>query len=296
MEPSLQSFYADIKAAHAANVPVELTSRSLLQPAALPSESEIHELAAEQSVANVDARHQAALGIHAQLGSMVPVLDGLSARAIAVGEFSTIIRRVLWYLSLLLLVTLFGLYYFGKHVVPKYMLMREDMESHYGFTGASLDTFPYLIPLIIVVAVLLVISLLLLMTDRNSLLIGWFGGRKYVRLRVASAAARTLGLLATHDNSLSEATQNTATLYALDKVGQREFKSSFGEATDAKTYQIISQYWSLKAAKNFEQARAVVPMVVLTVVGGGVAMAYGFLLYGPFIGLVQDFVKAGVPS
>ena len=37
-------------------------------------------------------------------------------------------------------------------------------------------------------------------------------------------------------------------------------------------------------------------MVVLTVVGGGVAAAYGTVVYGPLIGLIQDLVQSGIPS
>ena len=296
--PSLQSFYADIEAARVANVPVELDSRSLLQSATSLSESSIRKLAAatKQNIANVDDRHQAAIGIHKQLGSMVPVLDGLSARAIANHEFGMIVKRVLWYLSLVLLVALLGLVYFNRSIVPEYNSVRQDMELYHGMTDFNLDAFPYLIPLMVIVGLLLVITIVLLLTGKTGFLMGWFGGRKYVRLKVAAAAARTLGLLVSQNVSLADATQSTATLYALDKVGQQQFCRSFAEATDAETYQILSQYWSLKAAKIFERARTVAPMVVLTVVGGGVAAAYGTVVYGPLIGLIQDLVQSGIPS
>ena len=296
--PSLQSFYDDIEAARVANVPVELDSRSLLQSATSLSESSIRKLAAatKQNIANVDDRHQAAIGIHKQLGSMVPVLDGLSARAIANHEFGMIVKRVLWYLSLVLLVALLGLVYFNRSIVPEYNSVRQDMELYHGMTDFNLDAFPYLIPLMVIVGLLLVINIVLLLTGKTGFLMGWFGGRKYVRLKVAAAAARTLGLLVSQNVSLADATQSTATLYALDKVGQQQFCRSFAEATDAETYQILSQYWSLKAAKIFERARTVAPMVVLTVVGGGVAAAYGTVVYGPLIGLIQDLVQSGIPS
>ena len=296
--PSLQSFYADIEAARVANVPVELDSRSLLQSATSLSESSIRKLAAatKQNIANVDDRHQAAIGIHKQLGSMVPVLDGLSARAIANREFGMIVKRVLWYLSLVLLVALLGLVYFNRSIVPEYNSVRQDLELYHGMTDFNLDAFPYLIPLMVIVGLLLVINIVLLLTGKTGFLMGWFGGRKYVRLKVAAAAARTLGLLVSQNVSLADATQSTATLYALDKVGQQQFCRSFAEATDAETYQILSQYWSLKAAKIFERARTVAPMVVLTVVGGGVAAAYGTVVYGPLIGLIQDLVQSGIPS
>ena len=296
--PSLQSFYADIEAARVANVPVELDSRSLLQSATSLSESSIRKLAAatKQNIANVDDRHQAAIGIHKQLGSMVPVLDGLSARAIANREFGMIVKRVLWYLSLVLLVALLGLVYFNRSIVPEYNSVRQDMELYHGMTDFNLDAFPYLIPLMVIVGLLLVITIVLLLTGKTGFLMGWFGGRKYVRLKVAAAAARTLGLLVSQNVSLADATQSTATLYALDRVGQQQFCRSFAEATDAETYQILSQYWSLKAAKIFERARTVAPMVVLTVVGGGVAAAYGTVVYGPLIGLIQDLVQSGIPS
>ena len=296
--PSLQSFYDDIEAARVANVPVELDSRSLLQSATSLSESSIRKLAAatKQNIANVDDRHQAAIGIHKQLGSMVPVLDGLSARAIANREFGMIVKRVLWYLSLVLLVALLGLVYFNRSIVPEYNSVRQDMELYHGMTDFNLDAFPYLVPLMVIVGLLLVITIVLLLTGKTGFLMGWFGGRKYVRLKVAAAAARTLGLLVSQNVSLADATQSTATLYALDKVGQQQFCRSFAEATDAETYQILSQYWSLKAAKIFERARTVAPMVVLTVVGGGVAAAYGTVVYGPLIGLIQDLVQSGIPS
>ena len=296
--PSLQSFYADIEAARVANVPVELDSRSLLQSATSLSESSIRKLAAatKQNIANVDDRHQAAIGIHKQLGSMVPVLDGLSARAIANHEFGMIVKRVLWYLSLVLLVALLGLVYFNRSIVPEYNSVRQDMELYHGMTDFNLDAFPYLIPLMVIVGLLLVITIVLLLTGKTGFLMGWFGGRKYVRLKVAAAAARTLGLLVSQNVSLADATQSTATLYALDRVGQQQFCRSFAEATDAETYQILSQYWSLKAAKIFERARTVAPMVVLTVVGGGVAAAYATVVYGPLIGLIQDLVQSGIPS
>ena len=296
--PSLQSFYDDIEAARVANVPVELDSRSLLQSATSLSESSIRKLAAatKQNIANVDDRHQAAIGIHKQLGSMVPVLDGLSARAIANHEFGMIVKRVLWYLSLVLLVALLGLVYFNRSIVPEYNSVRQDIELYHGMTDFNLDAFPYLIPLMVIVGLLLVINIVLLLTGKTGFLMGWFGGRKYVRLKVAAAAARTLGLLVSQNVSLADATQSTATLYALDKVGQQQFCRSFAEATDAETYQILSQYWSLKAAKIFERARTVAPMVVLTVVGGGVAAAYGTVVYGPLIGLIQDLVQSGIPS
>ena len=296
--PSLQSFYDDIEAARVANVPVELDSRSLLQSATSLSESSIRKLAAatKQNIANVDDRHQAAIGIHKQLGSMVPVLDGLSARAIANHEFGMIVKRVLWYLSLVLLVALLGLVYFNRSIVPEYNSVRQDMELYHGMTDFNLDAFPYLIPLMVIVGLLLVTNIVLLLTGKTGFLMGWFGGRKYVRLKVAAAAARTLGLLVSQNVSLADATQSTASLYALDKVGQQQFCRSFAEATDAETYQILSQYWSLKAAKIFERARTVAPMVVLTVVGGGVAAAYGTVVYGPLIGLIQDLVQSGIPS
>lgn len=297
-KPLQSSFYADIEAARVASVPVELRSRSLLQSSATPSKSRILELASatEQNVANLDDRHQAAIGIHQQLGSMVPVLDGLSARAIASREFSMVLRRVLWYLSLVFLVALIGLLYFERYIVPKYEAVRRDMCLYYEMTDFNLNAFPYLWPLIVVVAVLLLVNLVLLLAGKTNFLMGWFGGRRYVRFKVSSAAARTLGLLAAQNAPLAEATESTARLYALDKVGQREFDKSFSEATDTETFQILSQYWSLQAAKILERARTVVPVLVLTVVGGGVALAYGLLVYGPLIGLVKDLVEIGIPS
>ncbi len=297
MEPSsLQYFYADIEAARVAKLPIELTSRSLLQSVATTNVSQIRDLAANSRIdSSIGDRHRAAITIHNHLGSMVPVLDGLSARAIASREFSWIIRRVLWYLALVLVVALLGLLIFQTYVAPEYKSLRQDMQMFYHMTDFNLDAFPYHFPFTIAVAVLLLINLGLLLTNKTNFLMIWFGGKKYVRSKVSSAAAKTLGLLVSQNVPLSEAIPNTATLYALDDVSRREFSSSFGEATVAETYQILSQYWSLTAAKTMERARTLAPVTMLALVCG-VAVVYALVVFGPLIGLISDLVEAGLPS
>jgi len=279
MEPTLlQSFYADIRAARMARVPVELKSRALLQSVATPTKSQLDSLAAAETLrsASLDPRHQAAIDIHAQLGTMVPVLDGLSARAIASRQFSQMLRRVLWYLAFVLLVALLGLLFFKIYVASEYELVREDMRLLY--------------------AVLLFLNVIFLLTNQTGFLLCLFGGRKYVRLKVSSAAANTLALLASQDTSLPEPTQTTAALYALDATGQRQLANSIGDSPDADTWQNLHQFWSINAARTFEGARTLAPIVLFTIIGGGVALAYGVLVYGPLIGLLRDLVEIGLRS
>jgi len=299
MEPTLlQSFYADIRAARMARVPVELKSRALLQSVATPTKSQLDSLAAAENLrsASLDPRHQAAIDIHAQLGTMVPVLDGLSARAIASRQFSQMLRRVLWYLAFVLLVALLGLLFFKIYVASEYELVREDMRLLYGMTDFDGDTFPYVIPTIVVVAVLLFLNVIFLLTNQTGFLLCLFGGRKYVRLKVSSAAANTLALLASQDTSLPEPTQTTAALYALDATGQRQLANSIGDSPDADTWQNLHQFWSINASRTFEGARTLAPIVLFTIIGGGVALAYGVLVYGPLIGLLRDLVEIGLRS
>ena len=294
----LQSFYADIKAARIARVPVELTSRSLLQAVATPSESKIDSFAslANQNDPSIDPRHQAAIATYSKLGSMVPALEGLSTRAIARQEFSHAIRRALWYLALVLLVALLGLLYFRAYIAPEYELVRQDIRDHYHITDFNFDTFPYLIPMTVLVAVLLFLNMLILFTNKTGFLLRWFGGKKYVRLKVSSAAANTLALMASQDIPLSEAVQTTATLYALDATGRRELSKSMGDNTSPDTCRNFNQYWSLRAARTLERTKAIVPMVLLTIIGGGIATGYGLIVYGSLVGLLRDLVEAGIAS
>ena len=140
------------------------------------------------------------------------------------------------------------------------------------------------------------VNLTLLLTNKTNFLLSCFGGKNYVRSKVASGAAKTLGLLVSQNVPLAEATQNTAMLYALDNVGRREFSRSFGEATVFETYQVLNQYWALRAAKTLERARTLAPISLLALVGGGVAVVYALVVFGPLIGLVSDLVEAGLPS
>lgn len=299
MEPKpLQSFYADIRAALMARIPVELTTRSLLQSVATPTKSQLDSLAVAENLgsASFDPRLQAAIDIHAQLGTMIPVLDGLSARAIASRNFSLMFRRVLWYLALVLLVALLGLLFFKTYIAPEYELVREDMRLHYEMTDFNGDTFPYIIPAIVVVAVLLFLNLIFLVTNKTGFLLNFFGGRKYVRLKVSSAAANTLALLASQDTSLPAATQTTATLYALDAAGRRQLCSSIGDSPSVDTLQNLNQFWSIRAGKTLERARTLAPVVLFTIIGGGVAAAYAIIVYGPLVGLIRDLVEIGFRS
>ena len=299
MEPkSLQSFYADIRAALMARIPIELVSRSLLQTPATPSESQIRspEDAGIPNANSIAPRHQAAIDVYTQLGSMIPVLDGLSARALASRKFSRMFRRVLWYLAVVLLVALLGLLYFKFFVAPEYELVRQDMRMVYDMQNFSGDTFPYVMPLIIVVAILLFLNSFFLLTNMTGWLLTLFGGRKYVRLKVSSGAAKTLALLASQETSLAEATQTTATLYALDAKGRKQLCGSIGETSSVEIWQNLNQFWGVKAAKTLERARTIAPVVLFSTIGGSVALAYALLIYGPLIGLLRDLMEAGLRS
>ena len=299
MEPEpLQSFNADIRAALMARIPIELKSRSLLQSFAAPTASQLNALANAdmQTPEAIDARHQAALDVHSQLGSMVPVLDGLSARAIASQQFSQMFRRVLWYLAVVLLVALLGLIFFKVYIMPQYQLVRDDMSLYYNLTDFNDNMFPYVIPMIVVAAVLLCLNFILLLTNKTGFLQSLFGGRKYVRLKVSSAAANTLALLASQDSSLPKATETTATLYALDTEGRQQLCSSIGDSTSLATWQNLNQFWSIRARKTLERSRTIAPVVLFSIVGGGIAVAYGLIVYGPLVGLIRDLVEVGIQS
>ena len=297
-QPLQSSFYADIRAARIARIPVELTSRSLLQSIATPTEPQLVALADANTLGTAasNARHQAAIDIHTQLGSMIPVLDGLSARALASQQFYQMFRRVLWYMSFILLVALLGLLFFKVHLMPRYELLRKDMRLYYDMTEFNMDTFPYVIPMIIVVAVLLVLTLISLLTNKTSFLLGLFGGRKYVRLKVSSAAANTLALLASQDTPLPKAAETTATLYSLDATGHQQLCSSIGDTSSVDTWHHLNQFWSIKAGNVLERARTLAPLVLLSTIGGGVAVAYGMIVYVPLVGLIRDLVEIGLKS
>ena len=292
----LQSFNADILAARMAKIPVELVSRSLLQAYAPPTKSQLFDPADVVNAASFDPRHQAAIDIYAQLGSMVPVLDGLSVRAIASRQFSSMFRRVLWYLSFVLLVALLGLIFFKVYVAPEYEVVRQDMQLHYNVQEFNGDTFPYIIPTTILIAVLLLLNLVFLLTNKTGFFLRLFGGQKYVRSKVCSSAAQTLAVLASQSPPPSNPTETVATLYSLDSRGRQQLSSSSGKSSSPEAWQTLSQYWALKAAGTFERARTLAPSVLFSTIGGSVAVAYGIIVYGPLIGLLRDLIEHGLRS
>lgn len=280
-------FNSDIEAARIAGLPVELNTRSLTQSANKISASKL------ASSKNRGARHQAALKCLTTLGTMLPVFDGLTARALAVQKYTDVIRRTGWYLVAVLFVALLGLLHFKYYVLPSYEAVREDMRVFYQITSFSFDMFSYITPTIAIIGGLLLLGLGIMLTGKFSFLLAIFGGRRFVRTSVLSAAAESVPLLRQGGMSAHDANKIAAELYSLDAVGRAKLDAVVTDDQQfVATCHTYSQYWSTVANDCFQRAQILVPVVGLTIVGGAVLLVYGLLVYGPLIGLLYDLLEA----
>lgn len=286
-----QVFYSDIQAARIAGLPIELSTRSLTQPAVKFSASKLAKSSA--NTGGEGPRHQAALKCMTTLGSMIPVFDGLTARAIAVQRFTDLLRRTGWYLVTVLFVALLGLLHFKYYVLPSYEALREDMRIFYQMTSFSFDMIPFTTPAIVVVGVLLLLSLGVMLTGRFGFLLKIFGGRRFVRTSVLSAAAESVPLLRQSGMNAQDANSTAAELYSLDAVGRTKLAAvATQDQQFVETCHTYSQYWAMISNDCFRRAQVLVPVVCLTIVGGSVLLIYGLLVYGPLIGLIYDLLEA----
>jgi len=321
-----ETFHNDLNAAVMAQAPIELSShnkpkrltkskmnrvRSLLGESL--SENSPEALAALTNRSDLPSRYQAALQTFGRTGLMPPVLEGLSARLIAQRHVNRVLRHALAYFICLLGAALLGTLVFLYRIIPTMNMIQGDIEKHGGSdVVGGIDWVGWIPILAIVIAVLLALFSIWTILGGMTKIAMNLGGNHYVRCRTAATSLHVAKLLLEEGASVDEAVSISCELTATDPKGREEVQSAIEElasfqSTDAQSHtklpnhardshyiSSISNYLMISAQKRMDYMKMALPMGMVTIFGGIVALVYCFSIFVPIVQLIRELGGAGI--
>lgn len=305
MTTQFDRFHNDLSAAIAAGAPIQLSEsgrRITQKELDVTKEKMANHLAktesgslkhAISSVSNVQPRYQAGLQTFAQTQTMLPVFEGLTTQLLAEKIVAKALRHSLYYLFVLVAVTLFGLVIYSYKVVPVLLDVREDARKIANGNGPpmSLDLLSWVPVLTTILSVVLALMLIWFLLGGIKKLGMWVGGREYVRQRISHVAIRITQLLIDSGTNAEEAIELGCTLANCDQKGRGIVSSTFSfdsHLQDEGSVRRVVDYLAASANERLNYMRTAIPIAMVTVFGGLVTTAYCLLLFWPFVSLIWD--------
>lgn len=249
-------------------------------------------------------RYLAALRTFAWTDSMSAVLDGLTNRIISTRTVKRLLLHVFLYLLVVMAAALLGLLFFGLNVVPLIEFIREDLFLPATADRAGFEFIAWLPVVIVAIAVLLVLTLVWSIFGGATRIAMWLGGRKYVRCWSSATALRTSQLLVESGMNIEDSIQVSCELAGVDAVGVEEIQSAIGQeqpqgdksgqaGADQNDLRSMANYMLVLAQQRLERIRFIVPVLLVTLVGGLVSLVYCTAVFSTIIDLYWDLRLSG---
>lgn len=238
-------------------------------------------------------RYRAALQVFDQTGSMVPVLDGLTARSLAQKQVSRVLRRAFLYLVVLLAVAFWGLTLFQRKILPLVDDLRADISLAAGTVPpARFDEMLILTIIIGLIGCGLVLMVVWLLLGGASKVAMCLGGRHYVRCRVSRSAIRTLQLLLSAGLPVDDAVSVSVDLTGADAQVRRDVQVAAESPHKATQFKTLADYFKISAEQRLANMKVAAPTVLICTVGGVVTLAYCLVLFLPIITILKELTVA----
>ncbi|TWT95027.1 hypothetical protein [Neorhodopirellula pilleata] len=252
-------FHAILRAARLTGVPMDLGGRS------------IDELEMRTSWTDeMPETYMASLVAFVTTGRSDLALERLQLSNDIDAALTTVTRSVWLYLSLMLIVAAIGMVVFAKFSTPTIEAMRADMallpKASVGIGPTSLNrgisaTYLYAAALVCAFGSLAIV--VLIGTTRFAAeSVAWIGGNRYRSTRNAAFAEKMLR----------------------------------SRLNDRSTSGLSHEYLQSLAASRLIRLRVLAPMILIILLGGGGAMAYGWLLFSPLVSLIYDLSESVIWS
>ncbi len=304
-----QRFHNDLKAAIIAGVPIEIGGEkpsesydrltldklsrleSDLQPLVTGGQFLMQTL---DSLETLPRRYRAALVVFDQTGSMIPVLDGLTALRSARDRVTRTLRCTLLYLMLVLLIAFCGLSLFDFRIVPVVEEMRADLLLPAAINAPPrIDPLPWLPTIVAVLGIGIVLISIWLITGGVTKAALWLGGRKYVRWQVSATAIQTLQMLMASGMNFNKAVSVSCDLTVADPVAVGEITAAAQDPEKVRQLDPMSECFASMAGQRLAYLRVATPIALISLLGGGVVAMYAVLIFWPIISMLKDLATAG---
>lgn len=301
----LDRFQSDLTAALIARVPLQGDSnrpltRTRLEQLCQQSRLELQEMATIRSdqSAGLDARQplppwfRAALQVFAISSSTVPVLDGLSARPLAIDNVRHALRWTLLGLMLLMALALAGLIAFEFLLHPALQGLHQDfLPQETGESGYAANGFPWLIAILAIMLFLVLISLPFGGLTKMGMRLG---GEQYVRAATTSSILQNSQVLVGSGMSAREAVALNCEMVGAPSHTQQVVQSLLPGTDQGQTMDRIAIYFRQTSDYHLSRLRNVVPVNLYLLAGGLLVLLYGMALFSPVLSLLEDVTESGL--
>ena len=306
-----QNFHNDLRAAIDVGVPLEFktASRDKLSKSKLEKletelllctdyskESLPQNLFDRLADSKLPQRYVAALNFFHRTGKMVPVIEGLSVRAVHQQKA----RRVLWYslmyLALLALVAASGLALFITFVFPNF----EEIDLSHSIDASvappeGLGIIEWVPAAVTAVAIVLgVLCVWILLLGGAKVLTRWLGGAKYLESATKAELIPAVRLLMESGLSSSESINAACDLFDADQKLRASIQQLVANQKDTTLMSSAASYFRTTADQQIFTMRTATRVALVTLVGGAIALCYGLAIYSPLVDLLYKLV--GTPS
>lgn len=238
------------------------------------------------------SQYLAALKTFEHTGSISPVLDGLAEYSVVENQLARVVRGALVYLAIILAITAAGLCCFVWYVSPVLYGLREDPSAKAANRVTDLfDTSPLLLGVAVVIGIVLLAILFGMMAGQLGKIALWFGGKQYMRFKIASRALRVLQTLLDSNMPVAEAVATSCQLTNADPAAIADVESATINSDNLQVTKIAS-YFSLLAGRRLDYLKISIPSVLLFGVGGVATAIYCLAVFSPIISLLEEVIKA----
>ena len=243
--------------------------------------------------------YRAALKVFTQTGSMLPVLEGLSVRPLAVRDVHRALRWTVAYLLIVASMALLGLLLFEWTFVPAIDNFRADLllpaASEVTPRFDVLRWVPGIIAVLAIGIVIgIVIGLLRIFAGGMANVTLLPGCRRYVRTSISMTILRIAQSLVRKNVPVDEAVATGFALTDAESSVQKEVESVIPESDEAVAIGRMADYMRLIATRRLAHLQIVTPLSLTAVMGGGLAVIYCVIVFWPIISLLEDLLTARV--
>lgn len=304
-QAELKRFHDELRAAISLGVPLEIGNGTKKLTTAQLEQFEIQlkqsgsqpidlERVLSQQTNELPPRYVAALQTFSQTKKMVPVLDGLSWRAIHAKKVATVLRSALIYLSMLSLVACVGLLFFLFKVLPEFREIdtSTDIQAAAEVEGlAIMNWLPTL--LMVFIALLGVLFVWVVFLGGAKYLMRMFGGTKYLSSTAKAKLLPMIGLLNNSGMSPAESAAVGCRLFGASERVAENVCNLVGKPGNVDNTSAIAAYYARSAQRRIYNMKTATRTAMITFVGGAITLCYGLAIFSPIINLLYNLLAAG---
>ncbi len=305
---SFLRFHNDLKAALVAGIPLELGSagsgigkrltidrlsqiEKVVAPSISEEDSSVNTI---KSLSKVPARYAAAFQVFERTDSMPIVLDGLTTRGQARFEATRTLRWTFIYLFFLLVIAFAGLWLYTWRVLPMLALMRADLLLAAAVNAPpQFDPTPWFPLLVYLLGGTCFLFLILILSGGSTTVAMWLGGNQYLRCRLSTFSLRLTQILSDGGMPKEEAVAVACELSGADAKVRRKLQDTIADSSQAQNLESLADYLTLAGSDRLAHMGTTSPIVLVSVIGGAVALFYCLAVFWPIISILKDMTTLG---